>query len=414
MIIKGMSYTKWQKIVQMGTTFFSVIAIFLPIFTLFCYLLDSDFSTLMGGKASYANGKKKKLVESKSSGDHSIWNNETHQAYIPIPDIEKSIFFTGYNYRPDANHTGSRLISLSSSKNKLFAKEKERIYLNCSDPMSITFSEKSSPYSLVPMSIDNKGLTIRLEVKYEKKTGEIIYESNKELLLKKTSPESVKVTKAADDGRKSLMQTSLFAPDTMISLIGGKEYSEKKDKHRLYFKKNQTSKCCYVKSGDMLSYVNGIWKKSNKALKNKPLFKVSSIDSTGLHGTFWNETGFYQKNYTIQLNKKTRSSIHSFSFDKIYKRNNESVICKIKDRTFLIKPHDWLIKKNSTWHHIKNLSEFTSLVNLDSLNELIIFEGILKEKEKELFIGYIFDSVRSNYKKLEIPLKKKETPSYTR
>jgi hypothetical protein len=414
MIIKGMSYIRWQKMVQNGTTFFLAAAILLPILTFICFLFESDFSTLIGTKASYANKRKGSLAERGVLGEKTFWDNQKHQAYIPIPNIKDSIFFTGYNYRPDANNAGTRIISLSTSQNKLFAKEKERIYLNCSDAGSITFSKKSTPYSFLPVSVDSKGLLINLEVKYQKETGEIIYESSNKLLLKKSSPEAVKITKAADEGLASLKQTCFYTPDKMISLIGGKEYAEKSNLYRLYFKKNQNSKCSYVKNGDTLSYVDGEWRKTTKALKNKPLFKITSIDQAGIYGTFWNETGFYQKKYTINLDKKTRSGIHSFAFDKIYKRNNESVICKIKDRTFLIKPHDWLVKKNSTWHHVKNLSEFTSLINLDFLHELIIFEGILKEKEKEVFIGYIFDSTRSNYKKLEIPLKKKETPSYTR
>lgn len=413
MIINSISYIRWQKLVQALTAFFLVVAIFFPVITFLCYIFEPDVSSLLSSKTSYKNKKQKIESTKEASFATSFWDREQHQAYIPMPEIKNSIFFTGYNYRPDANN-GSRLISLSTNDNKLFAKEKERIYLDCSDPDNITFSKEPAPYSLIPISIGAKGLHAYLEVNYQKDTGETLYQASKELLLENNASGTVKISTTANEASSSLKLCNFYGPDKMISLLGGKEFGTKKNQYRLYLNKNQDTRCYFIKSGDILSYVNGEWKKTPSPLKDKPLFQVNSIDNKELKGTFWNETGFYQKNYKIQLDLQRSNSIHSFSFDKIYKRNNESVICKIQDRTFLLKPHDWLIKKNTTWHHVSNISEFNNLLNLNSKHEVVIFEGIVKEKDRELFIGYIFDNTRSNYKKLEIPLKKKETPGYNR
>jgi hypothetical protein len=169
-----------------------------------------------------------------------------------------------------------------------------------------------------------------------------------------------------------------------------------------------------LKEGDQCSFSGGNWIKNPKDSRNAPLFIVSSMKNNEISGTFWSSNGFYSQKINIPLQKSLNTSYQTFAFDSLYKRNNETVICKSEGKTYILKENDWLVKNPLSWAQLQGISEFNDLMDYKIFKEILVFDCIEKEEEDEVFIGYIFDESRSNFKKLQIPLKKNTPLRYSK
>lgn len=412
MIIKGIPFRIWEKVIRFGTGFFFITAIISPFLALILYIFEADFEYLFVKTQSDHNTKQNITNYANDAGLIDPLLDENHTPYIPIPDIEKNISFIHYNYRPDNPKNANRLISLATKNSSLIAKEQELIYLDCKDINNIQFTKDVTPYSITPISIQDNKILLNFEVSYKTKEGVILFQNTEKIELKKIPQQATKLSSAAISAKRSLENTNYFSSDKLISLLGGEEYKKEKNLSRIYFKENKKNPVLFIKKGDLLCYENNNWEKKEDSTEGKPLLLINSVNNKELTCTYWNESGFFQKRISINKQIENNSIINNFSFEKLYKRNNESVICKIKGKTFILKPNDWLIKNKLSWNHLLNIDDLQNLIALKNTGEIIIFDCIKHVKGKEIFIGYIFDETRSNYKKLEILLKKKETYSY--
>lgn len=410
MIIKDILSKKWEKIQTLTSYFLVILSISFILITTFLLIYPITLP-LQKNTTSEINLSSSKNKDLGLFSQSSFWAKDNSTSFINTPPIEKRIFFVGANTRPDCKE---KSVALTSDQNKIVAKLHETIYINCKNPKNFFFTDKETPFTLSPLSFDKETLKVQLTTTYKNSEGKIVHKHSIVKTLNTKNKELSKISSVSASACKSLSRTQFLGPDKLLSLFGGKKLLAQKDSYRLLFKNNATALCLFIKKGDTLQFINNEWVKTDKIEPKKPLFHIYSISSRSVIGTFWNENGFFKKEYTIPITRRGNTNVHTFGFKKIYKRSNDSVICKIKDRTFLLKPNDWLIKKNSTWHTIKSISELNNIVDLNTFHELIIFDSIIKDKEKEIFIGYIFDKTRSNYKKLEIPLKQKEKLRYTK
>jgi hypothetical protein len=331
--------------------------------------------------------------------------------FIPIPNIEENLTFLYHNDRPDSTNVNDGSIFISSSLNTLLTKENEVIYLKCLPSEEILFTNEKTPYSITPLSVKDDAVLVNFEVKYNNKENKEIYHTSEPISLKKSTKDPFILDKECQQLLNSIASAKLYGPDKLLSLMGGSEYKQVKDLSRIYI---NSSQMIPIKELDRLTFENGVWVKNAKESASKPLFLITNVQNNQITGTFWSTNGFHKKKLTIGMSQDSTTNIQSFNFETIYKRNNESVICKIGGRTYILKPNDYLVKKQNSWNQVDTITEFNDLIDYKTLNEIIIFDSIEKKGDSEMFIGYIFDETRTNSKKLQIPLKKNTTLSYSK
>lgn len=414
MIISGIPFRLWEKVIRFGTAFFCITTFLSPFLILILYFFEADFDFFLK-KQAQKSSTVKKYSKSKDNGpSKGDFLEKPYKAYVPLPDLESAIKFIDYNYRPDKQGSNSDTILLSTGKDTLLTKELSRIYLDCSDASNITFSNQKTPFSITPISLNGNGLVLDFEVIYQNRKNEIIYKTSTKINLQKSSKSKSLLSKEGEIALKSLEAAKAFKEDALLSMMGGKLYEETKHCHRIYFGEKVASPLVYIKEKESFCFENNSWVKNSMKTVGKPLFVVKAIKTNQIEGVFWNESGFFEKNITISAGPSSKSNLSSFTFEKIYKRNNESVIVQINGKTLILKTHDWLSKKDNSWNYVSHLDDFNDIINGKCLKELLIFEKIEQEKEKEFFVGYLFDTYRQEFRKLQIPLTQKESLLYTR
>ncbi len=414
MIISGIPFRLWEKVIRFGTAFFFITTLISPFLILILYFFEADFD-LSFGKKSQKNPFEKKYSKSKVTlSTNKDFLEKQNNVYVPIPDLESTIMFIDYNYRPDKQGSSADTILLSIGNKTLLTKERACIYLDCSDPSNIKFSAQKTPFSLTPISLKGNGLELNFELCYLNKSNEPIYKTSSKVLLEKSSKNKSLLSSEAKAALKSLESAKSFKEDALLSMMGGKLYEQAKHCPRIQFGGKIATPFTYVKERESFCFENNNWVKTSTNTAHKPLFVVKSIKNNQIEGIFWNESGFFEKNMTITSPPTSKSTLSSFTFEKIYKRNNESVIVQINGKTLILKTHDWLSKKDNSWNHVVHLNDFNDIIEGKSLKELLIFEKIEREKEKEFFVGYLFDACRQEFRKLQIPLTQKESLLYTK
>jgi hypothetical protein len=400
MVIKSIPFQIWKKTIFFFTYFFFAIAVLSPFLGLFFYVFETDFDYIVPPP----------VVKQKIRTTQAITSlpKKEKKTFIPIPNISNNLKFTEYNYRPDCKKNCQNLVCLSLADQSVSVKIGEKIYLDCQDFENPTFSKEKTPYWITPFEVKDDKLNLSFGVTYTSKDHHALLQNEQNITLIKSKNNKIELSKISKEALERLKKATYLPFDALISLLGGENFSNKKNINRLYFDTNNQEKTLFIKSGDFLCFEKGSWVKANVITTHSPLFKVESVNSSDLKGTFWNENGFFKEEISFNIAKAKSNFISNFSFDKIYQRNKESVICKIGNKTFVLKQNDWLIKKGDAWSHLVDMEEFNDLINAKIAYDIIIFDQIKSDKENQLFIGYIFDQSRSNYKKLEILLKKNE------
>jgi hypothetical protein len=404
MIVIGIPFKIWEKVIRYFCILFFIILSISPLLFLFKDILlpsayEMDKAT--GGKTL-----------SKKSFSLSFLDKNLPPT-LPSPDISSYLSYLSFNNRPD-NKESFPPILLSSTDNRIQISLNERVYLRSKDLNHIEFTSATTPYFITPIAVNETGLTLKYECLYKNKEGAELYHRSDLVFLPKSEPSFGSLDPFSEESLKSLNSAKFYPPDKLISLLGGKEFSPSKDLSRLFFPLNKEKGMLPLKEGDQCSFSGGNWIKNPKDSRNAPLFIVSSMKNNEISGTFWSSNGFYSQKINIPLQKSLNTSYQTFAFDSLYKRNNETVICKSEGKTYILKENDWLVKNPLSWAQLQGISEFNDLMDYKIFKEILVFDCIEKEEEDEVFIGYIFDESRSNFKKLQIPLKKNTPLRYSK
>jgi len=413
MIIKGIPFRVWKRVISILNGFFFAVTLITPLIALIFYIFEADFD-LFFTKSELTASKSKKPAEKIIPQQELSILDETEVPFIPIPEINEHIKFTHYNARPDVDPKSEKTISLATNKETITAIPHASIFLNCNEQSNISFSEEKTPYKLTPVKVSEKGLLLTLDTVYTNKKGEVIYKASKDVYLEKAFNSDAKISTQSNNAFKSLNKAKFFAPDTLMNLDTSKESKDKKGLFRLCLGTSKNAKPLYIKAGDSLSYQNSHWVKGSKTTHKKPLLTIDSVSGDHLKATFYASSGFFHKNIELKTQRDSQKTLQSFVFEKITKRNKNSIIAKIESKTLIIKENDWFVKEDSNWKMISSANQLDNLINLQDQKEILICESIAPKNNQDYFIAYLFDKTRSNYKKIEIPLNKNPGKEYSR
>jgi hypothetical protein len=140
--------------------------------------------------------------------------------------------------------------------------------------------------------------------------------------------------------------------------------------------------------------------------------KVEKITQDSIKVNIWSQSGGLFAHKSLPFAQSSEISLQeSDLFKKISPRGHDVVLCKMGKQNSLLKKGDWLIKTKTYWKTIKTFNEMQRCLNLQTPAELFVFEGIERKEGRAFFKGSLFDKMRVEKKRIEIPIHLYEKPS---
>ena len=184
MILSGIPFRIWEKVIKIGTIFFFLTSVISPFFILIIYLFESDLEPLLT-KNNPLSTNRAKTTKNYLAGTTQNRSKNRHIPFIPSPVIKKNLVFSYHNTRPDISGDYAKELHLETINKSAITKENEQIYINCTKNGEIEFSDDKTPYSVIPTIISEDKVSLAYTVQYEDKDNKPIYALTEDVILKK-------------------------------------------------------------------------------------------------------------------------------------------------------------------------------------------------------------------------------------
>lgn len=159
----------------------------------------------------------------------------------------------------------------------------------------------------------------------------------------------------------------------------------------------------FVEEGDVLIFKDGKWIVASQGENTLeyPLARIKSVNSKSVDMEAWDITGESRYLFAVLLNSQTPFlNKPDQLITAVKKRTNTHISCMFDKQRIVIKEKDSLIKKDNRWKLLKKDVVLNDIKN----EELFYFEKIEERSSKKYLIGYLFNPMRTNYQKIEVPI----------
>lgn len=330
----------------------------------------------------------------------------------PLPDLAEEVIFWGKNTRPDA--TASDLcisfgLKRSGQSIKLLSGQKSYLtYMEDKEP-HLAFSKNPSPFWIKPYLSERGEAFIDFGLYFLAASEKRLIEEKKSFKLETL------VGKGEGFERDANFQKAIFClkkgafldPDCLFGSHGGKEYQKLKNHKRLELDCEGTPSLVHLRQGDYLVWENGRWANVELGKKSQgcALAHVKGESSYRLEFELWSSDGtekidlFVEKRATPPLNQ---SMAHVFSC--LRQRTASRVSCRIENKLAILKVGDWVFHSPSGWRVVKSLREVDDILEFRSKGTLFVFDGIERSDGRALFLGTLFNLMRTQVENVKIPI----------
>jgi len=89
---------------------------------------------------------------------------------------------------------------------------------------------------------------------------------------------------------------------------------------------------------------------------------------------------------------------------RMRQRTDTRVTCKLGKKTTILQQGDWLFRTSSGWRTIQNMEEFEKCLRYEMPGEILTFDRIEKTSKGSIFLGTLFNPLRSEKKKVQFSL----------
>lgn len=336
---------------------------------------------------------------------------------IPFSELEKEILFLGTSQETNEKillglkQSGSRKLTPSEEKTYLIYQEGKLHFSDLKTPLSI---------SVTPQSDRRIEITVEFDVGvYRAITSDV---ANTHRFVK--SMESQYTISDNDP----LIDTALFQTlarakwwgvDYLFTTNPNYETQNRSSGERLEFTYDKNIDIVYVNPSEQLIWGENRWysQSVDEAISSSYTVSIKKIHIDTLELILWD---------------KQKLPIHSF-FLPIYSKNNElppvDVLSDIKKRTrtiasFLLgktrvtmKRGDFAIESSYGWRVANTQEEKNNIFSHKLEGSLFVFDGIEEEDSTLYFLGRMFDSMRTSYQPIKLPMvqnKRKKTKHTSR
>lgn len=335
-----------------------------------------------------------------------------------LPDLKKYLVYYGKNGRPDADSNVPVLhFAFTGNKTPTSIKPGEKLYLSYDkklSPPQYIFSPSNQETPLwIESAVSGNEALVKVFLKNE--NGDIIREPAANSQFNLTEKEYVRFGASVWEIGKWRVDGSLLArqkarwygPDRFLEKHGGNEFSALMGKQRLDFGEKDDVYSVYVGVGDSLAWIDDRWhvvKPGSESL-NYPLLVVKKVDERLVNFELWDVDGKAKMALNLLKSNETwgpQNIQQNFKF--VGARTRSQFVFEINKERMLLSPHDWLVLTEEGWKKLVTPEEIDDYVNRKLTGTLFVFDGISKKDDRQVLLGTIFNSARTEMQNVELPV----------
>ncbi|NGX63253.1 MAG: hypothetical protein KR126chlam6_00661 [Candidatus Anoxychlamydiales bacterium] len=308
---------------------------------------------------------------------------------VAIPLIKNEIEGVKIENRPDSEITKDRfLLKFKQAANAKKVFENEKLYICPSSKGFFDFSDEKTALSMSIKSVNSNEIETQIvadlkEIGLEKNICESFVLEPLELSC---------VSKAIESDLQKLYSAKWWGIDKFYKI-----YKKENKLERLEIE----GSLMYLNIDDILIYKDGLWQKTkdDENTQKYPIAKIRNKNKENLQIDVWNvDSDKYL--FTIPIQAKQYMSRSDQFITSARKRTKTYVRCQIDKQTLIVKEKDIILKKEARWKVLKKNIAIEDIKN----EELFYFDKVENKNDKSYLIGYLFSPMRTNYKKIEIPI----------
>ncbi|NGX51789.1 MAG: hypothetical protein KR126chlam5_00076 [Candidatus Anoxychlamydiales bacterium] len=377
-----------EKLLNKIFTYFILLLVILSALMFFIFARPSKLES-----ASYIKRGEKKEV-SLDIVSKALFL-EPFKFDVSINSIKDEIDVQVAAKRPDSKSREEKFeIKLKKSSKILKVIEGEKFFVKIDKSGSFEFSDVKTPLVIFLKSIDKNSVKVVMETDLED-FMEAAQSKTNFFTLKTTDFVNTKDVDARDD-LKLLASSKWFSKDELQKFYKTKNGIEPKERLEI------DGKIVHLNHDDVLIFKDGIWQCpiSLENTQSYTIAKIKSIDSKMLEIDAWDENS-NKYIFAVPSIVKQGFSIRADQFvTAIRKRTITHLSCQIEKQRVILKEKDILIKKEGRWRLLKKDIDFDEIKN----EELFYFDKVVSKNNKNFFVGYLFNPMRTNYLKIEAPI----------
>lgn len=340
---------------------------------------------------------------------------------IQLPDLKQLLVYYGKNGRPDAQSNRTLLhFSFTGSKNVISMPPEEKIYLIYDKKNAVcryNFSPNNEETSLwIEGVLAENEVLIKVFLKNDK--GELITEPENHAQFKLPEKEFIRYAGTAwelggfrvDGTLLARQRARWFGPDRFLEKHGGEEYQYVSGKQRIDFGEQDHIYSVFLAPGDCLIWQDNQWKltQPGESSLNYPLLVAKKVEDRLMNFELWDTEG--KGKVVLNLLKSVEPWMlqNGNAIQQMFKfvgaRTKTQCVFEINQERVLLSPSDWLLLTQKGWKKLETAEEIEDYVKRKLTGTLFVFEGLTRKEERQVMKGLLYNSARSDYQTIEMPL----------
>lgn len=337
---------------------------------------------------------------------------------LQLPNLQNHLIYYGKNGRPDAL-SDTPVLHFGFNGNPASASiiSGQRLYLlydRKKTPNQYTFSPENTETTLwIEPSVRGNEAVVKVSMRNE--NGEIVREPSSNAQFNLPEKEQSRPGGKAWEMGKWRVDGSLLARqkarwtgiDVFLERHGGPEFSHMQGKHRIDFTDEDETYSVYVGLNDSLIWDKERWKLVEPAQDTLkfPLIVVKKIDERIMNFELWDVGG--KSKIVLNLIKAHEiwvpQNIQQM-FQFLGARTRSQYIFEIDGNRMLLSPQDWLLQTEEGWIKLTTAQEIDDYVDRQLKGALFVFDGMVRQEDKQILKGVMFNAARTEMQEIEIPV----------
>jgi len=338
---------------------------------------------------------------------------------MQLPDMRKLLTYYGPNGRPDMNlNSDAVYFGLANSKEQGSVSPGDRLFLlfdRTQSPPRYIFSPGNSPTTLwIETKPDDKGAQVTVAMMNEE--GAVVSEPSTRSQFQLPQKEFARFHRGSQwkigenrvDGTLLARQKAKwYGSDKFFERHGGEEYEDVSKKQRIDFMDEDEIYSVYVSMGDSIFWDGERWQSAELGPKTegKPLMQLKKVADRLLTFDLWNGDGSHKVVLNL-LKSQERWSPQQIQqdFRFVSARTRSQYVFEVDKDKMTLAPQDWLVKTESGWEKLDTIDEIDDFVDRKVQGPLFIFDGIEKRDDRQVLVGTLFNSSRTDMKQVELDI----------
>ena len=344
---------------------------------------------------------------------------------LQLPDLRNYLVYYGRNERPDASEEQSMLhFAFTGSKEVASIPPEKPLYLvyDKDQPrVKYLFSPQNEETSLwIEVAPEESEAVVNVAMRNE--AGDIIRKPEqyaqfklREKQFARFGGEKWELGKWKVDGTLLARQKARwYGQDLFLEKHGGEEYKNFKDKQRIDFGQDEDVYSAFIGPGDALAWKDDHWQEIKPGVESQkyPLLVVNKVDERLMKLELWDIDG--KAKVSLNLIKSTETSLPQ-NIQQIFKfvgaRTRSQLMFEVNNERMLISPKDWLLFVEGKWVKLSSPESIDAYVERRLVGPLFVIDEVISEEGRQVLLGTLFNSTRTEMKPIELPLQQSAGPS---